>query len=193
VQSTPGTRQPSGQQAGQKGGKGPGGNGPGGNGPGGNGPGGKGPGGNVPGGNVPGGKKVAAEDEARILAEFNSLWPKVLAEVHKGENISIQSAAKKVGDNQYHCAYRAQSAAGDNIRSLECLKKDIQNMKNYLGQRQMDTKKTTITTKTAKTNTTQPKEAKKANPQKAKVVRPKAKAKTEKHREPKATAKKKLS
>ena len=69
----------------------------------------------------------------------------------------------------------------------------IQNMKNYLGQRQTDTKKTTITTKTAKTNTTQPKEAKKANPQKAKVVRPEAKAKTEKHREPKATAKKKLS
>jgi hypothetical protein len=96
--------------------------------------GGNGQGDKTPGKNGQGGKKVAAEDEARILAEFRSLWPKVLAKVHKGENIRIKSAAQKVGDNQYRCAYKAQSAAGDNIRSLECLKKDIRDMKKYLGQ-----------------------------------------------------------
>ena len=96
--------------------------------------GGKDQGGKDQGGKDQGGKKGAAEDEAAILAEFRSLWPKVLAKVHKGEKISISSAAQKVGNNQYHCAYKAQSAAGDNIRSLECLKKDIQKMKKYLGQ-----------------------------------------------------------
>jgi hypothetical protein len=79
-----------------------------------------------------GGKIAPADDEAQILAEFKSLWPKALAKVHKGETIRIIYAAEKVGDNQYHCAYKAQSATGDNIRSLACLKRDIQDMKRYL-------------------------------------------------------------
>jgi hypothetical protein len=78
------------------------------------------------------GGAAPALDEGAILAEFKSLWPQVLAKVHHGEVISIIHAADKVGENQYRCTYHAQSANGDNVRSLECLKKDIKDMKSYL-------------------------------------------------------------
>ena len=75
----------------------------------------------------------AEEDEAKILAEFRSLWPKALAKTYPGEEVKIDANAVKIGPNQYRCSYEAKSATGDNIRSLETLKNDIRNMKSYLG------------------------------------------------------------